>query len=156
MWTVTATRTLWRRCTRHQPGVVVRDTDGQGHFGPARLVTIRPSGLAVFTSDVDGDGNLDMLSASASTYDSDVSWYRNQGQGQFGPQRVITTDVTQPRAVAAADLDGDGDTDIMAASYGYGGLGDEVAWYENTDGQGTFGEPQVLVTNPVGFRHHRR
>ena len=121
--------------------------DGKGDFGAARMVTDQAIGpLSVSTGDIDGDGRLDVLSTSAGAYDSDVSWYRNEGQGVFGPQRVITLEVTQPMAVAAADLDGDGDLDVLSASYGDDemGLDDKVAWYENTDGQGAFGEQKVL------------
>ena len=100
--------------------------------------------LSVFAADVDGDGAEDVLSTSAADYDADVSWYRNEGQGVFGPQRVITLEVTLPYAVAAADIDGDGDMDVLSASYGEGDVDDTVAWYENTDGQGTFGEQKVL------------
>ncbi|MFQ6604417.1 MAG: fibronectin type III domain-containing protein [Fidelibacterota bacterium] len=39
-------------------------------------------------------------------------------------------------------MDGDGDMDVLSASYG----DDKIAWYENTDGNGTFGAQQVITT----------
>jgi hypothetical protein len=40
-------------------------------------------------------------------------------------------------SVYAADVDGDGDLDV---------LGNTIAWYENSDGQGTFGDQRVINT----------
>ena len=48
------------------------------------------------------------------------------------------------RSVYAADLDGDGDADVLSASR----FDDKIAWYENTDGKGAFGNQQVIaITN---------
>ena len=60
----------------------------------------------------------------------------------FGPQQVISTAANGAYSVFAADVDGDGDTDVLSAS-----LNDnKIAWYENTDGAGTFGAQQVIST----------
>ena len=45
-------------------------------------------------------------------------------------------------SVSAADVDGDGDLDVLSASVG----DDKIAWYENTDGAGTFGPQRVITT----------
>ena len=45
-----------------------------------------------------------------------------------------------------ADLDGDGDQDVLSASWG----DDRIAWYENTDGAGHFGTPQLITTDAYG------
>ena len=42
--------------------------------------------------------------------------------------------------VHTADLDGDGDQDILVASRNFYG----IAWYENTDGRGSFGTKQLI------------
>ena len=44
---------------------------------------------SVFATDLDGDGDADVLSASAG--DDKIAWYENLGSGSFGPQQVITT-----------------------------------------------------------------
>ena len=92
---------------------------------------------SVHAADLDGDGDLDILSASMD--DDKIAWYANDGFGQFGPQQVITTSAFGARSVYAADLDGDGDQDVLSASVG----DDKIAWYQN-DGYGQFGSQQVI------------
>lgn len=41
----------------------------------------------VATADVDGDGKRDILVAAS--LNRVVSWYRNHGDGEFGPQQII-------------------------------------------------------------------
>jgi len=80
----------------------------------------------VFAADVDGDGDVDVLAASAD--DDTIAWYENDGGAPPSFfEHVVTDQARFARAVAAADLDGDGDMDLLAASSGDG----VVAWYEN-------------------------
>ena len=100
---------------------------------------------SVYAADVDGDGDLDVLSASMR--DHKIAWYENtDGAGTFGPQQVITSAVASPRSVYAADLDGDGDPDVLSA---WGPVEDnwKIAWFENSDGAGSFGKQQVISTS---------
>jgi hypothetical protein len=62
---------------------------------------------SVHAADLDGDGDLDALSASSS--DDAVRWYEKLGGGVMQP-RAISTSSLGARAVHAADLDGDADT----------------------------------------------
>ena len=116
--------------------------DGAGTFGSQQVISTLANGAAwVVAADVDGDGDLDVLSASE--IDRKVAWYENlDGAGTFGAQRVISTLANGVRSVFAADLDGDGDLDVVSASY----LDNKLAWYENLDGGGTFGAQQVIST----------
>ena len=94
----------------------------------------------VYASDLDGDGDMDVLSASV--YDDKVAWYENRdGLGDFGPQRIIDYQTDGPWCVCAADLDDDDDMDVLAA---FGMTGDQIVWYENMDGQGGFGDKQII------------
>ena len=45
------------------------------------LSTAQPYGSSVIVADFDGDGRPDV--AAASLYDSEISWYRNLGNGAF-------------------------------------------------------------------------
>jgi len=122
--------------------------DGRGQFGPQRVITTLADGAVwVHAADLDGDGDVDVLSASLG--DHTVAWYENMnGLGEFGPQRVITTSAEYVYSVYATDLDGDGDVDVLSASF----RDDKIAWYENTDGLGTFGPQQVInIADPDGI-----
>ncbi|MBN1507223.1 MAG: VCBS repeat-containing protein, partial [Sedimentisphaerales bacterium] len=117
--------------------------DGNGHFGPQQVITTEAYGAhCVYAADLDGDGDMDVLSASyADWLDPKIAWYANDGKGHFGPQQVITTEADGAICVYAADLDGDGDLDVLSASFRDG----KIAWYANT-GTGLFGPEQVITT----------
>ncbi len=124
------------------------NTDGAGTFGPRQIIFNSLPAFSsvwdVFAADVDGDGDMDVLTANA--FSDSVTWFANLGGGAFGPEQVITTLTDGCRTVHAADLDGDGDTDVISGSE----LDDKVAWYENTDGAGTFGPQQILTAAGSG------
>ncbi len=121
------------------------NTNGQAMMGPQRVITTKAAGgISVYAADLDGDGDLDVLSASPR--DDKVAWYENiDGNGEFGDQQVITTDAAGAASVKTGDLDGDGDLDVLSASFD----DDTVAWYENRDG-GNFGRPRVITTHAGG------
>ena len=113
-------------------------------FGRQEVITT--SGdyvVSVYATDLDGDGDADVLSASYR--DDKIAWYENLGGGSFGVQQVITTAADGAYSVYATDLDGDGDADVLSASI----HDDKIAWYENLGG-GSFGSQQVLTTAAVG------
>ena len=102
---------------------------------------------------MDGDGDLDVLSASYA--DDKIAWYENtDGDGSFGSEQVISTAANGATSVFAADVDGDGDLDVLSASY----RDDKIAWYENTDGRGALGPSRSSPrqrAGPVGLRGGR-
>ncbi len=116
--------------------------DGLGTFGPEQVITTEAEyAKQVFSADLDGDGDYDVLSASSS--DNKIAWYENtDGMGSFGPQQIISAEVNNAKSVFSVDIDGDGDFDVLSASYG-----NIIAWYENTDGLGTFSLPHDIATD---------
>ncbi|MCA9249794.1 MAG: FG-GAP repeat protein [Phycisphaerales bacterium] len=124
------------------------NTDGLGTFDYWQVITTVANGaLSAFAADLDGDGDLDVLSASK--LDSKIAFYENtDGLGSFGPQQIISTDMDRPASVSARDLDGDGDLDVLSASSG----DDKIAWYENTGGLGQFGAQQVITVAADGAK----
>jgi FG-GAP-like repeat len=73
---------------------------------------------------VDGDGDLDVLSASP--IDNKIAWYENDGSEVFTVHEISTV-ADGAQSVFAADVDGDGDMDVLSASQN----DDKIAWYEN-------------------------
>ena len=119
------------------------NTDGNGTFGEQQIISnIAVGAMSVYACDIDGDGDIDVLSASSSAYnDGQIAWYENtDGEGTFGPEQIITSLLNYARSVYACDIDGDGDNDVLSASFN----DSKIAWYENTDGNGTFGEQQII------------
>lgn len=128
------------------------NTDGRGTFGIQKAISTQADGAtSVYAADLDGDGDLDVLSASEDF--SHVAWYRNtNGRGVFGRQQMIAALARGAQSVYAADLDGDGDLDVISASYHYRG-DDKIAWYENSNGRGTFGAQQVITELALGVQY---
>jgi len=123
------------------------NTDGQGTFGVENIITINNLDIVkdIFAADLDGDGDMDVLSASRN--DGKIAWYENtDGLGTFGEQQLISGPEEQYAfSVVAADIDNDGDMDVIS------GRGDDfVSWYENTDGMGNFSEATIISTEVDG------
>ena len=78
----------------------------QGLFGAQQVIsTDADSARSVHAADVDGDGDIDILSASF--VDDKIAWYENtDGLGNFGAQQTISTNADAAISVYAADVDG--------------------------------------------------
>jgi hypothetical protein len=79
-------------------------------------------------SDLDGDGDADILGAGFNA--SDVCWWENNGDGSSWTKRFIDANFPNALCVRAVDMDGDGGTDVLAAAYQ-----GQVAWWKY-DGMG--------------------
>ena len=106
-----------------------RDPDFEAH-----LLTNQAFGaVSVSAADFDGDGDMDVVSASEN--DDQIAWYENVGgvPAQFIVQVIRTAGDLDPergdmaKSVMPADIDDDGDVDIVYALED----GNEVGWYEN-------------------------
>jgi len=119
--------------------------DGAGSFGPQQLIADDAIGAEdVFASDLDGDGDVDVLSASY--IDDVIAWYPNDGAGSFTTKRIVSQTADGASSVFAMDLDGDGDVDVLSSS----DVDDEIAWYENRDGSGDFGAGSIISATADG------
>jgi len=110
----------------------------QVQFTPHTITTAADGARSVYAVDVDGDGDMDVISASWG--DDKIAWYENDGNENFTPH-TITTDVNAAYSVYAIDVDGDGDMDVLSASRN----DDKIAWYEN-DGNENF-TPHTITTD---------
>ena len=79
------------------------------------IATSADGAYSVFVSDMDGDGDMDILSAS--DRDDTIAWYENNGAADPSwTASDIATSADEAISVFAADMDGDGDMDIVSAS----------------------------------------
>jgi hypothetical protein len=116
------------------------------HAVPGQVVAPR----SVTAADLDGDGDVDLLSASLA--DDKIAWYKNDGaMPPLFTQHVITED-PDPRGpgegfangailLIAADVDSDGDVDIVFAAV----AADIVGWYENDGGRPPTFSPHIVA-----------
>jgi hypothetical protein len=91
---------------------------------------------AVTLGDVDGDGDLDLVTGDLNT--NTASLRLNNGSGNFSDGQPIAIG-TGARSVALGDIDGDGDLDLLAANY----HGNTVSVRLN-DGRGAFSSNQEV------------
>lgn len=68
---------------------------------------------ALGVADFDGDGDLDVATASYTAFV--VRWYENDGRGAFVPHDIDTGNQQQAYDLKTADLDGDGAPEIILA-----------------------------------------
>ncbi|MAB78500.1 MAG: hypothetical protein CMJ89_04010, partial [Planctomycetes bacterium] len=88
------------------PGEFIRD--------PNPLSVTFPQ--SIITTDLDGDGDMDLVSANGST--GDLKCFFQTSPGVFSPDPISLPTGGFPESVAAADLDGDGDMDLVSANGG--------------------------------------
>ena len=125
-----------------------KNTNGMGTFGNMVLISNAVSYVtSVYAGDMDGDGDMDVVSSSAS--DNKIAWYKNlDGIGTFGPQQVLSLTAEAASVVRLADVDGDGDLDVI-----FGSNDDrKIGWFENLDGTGNFSGETLIASHSGDIR----
>lgn len=91
--------------------------------------------ISVHASDVDGDGDMDVLGAARAA--DDITWWENDGSESF-TEHTIDGFFDGAHSVYASDVDGDGDVDVLGAAW----LAYDITWWEN-DGTQSFTEHTI-------------
>ena len=109
---------------------------GPGTFsGGSEVFVSQQNPEQVVLGDVDGDGDLDLLTANAGTTaqpGNTVSVRLNNGSGTFSGGSNVTVGLS-PNSLALGDVDGDGDLDLLAAN-----LAPNTVSVRLNDGSGAF------------------
>ncbi len=82
----------------------------------------------VFTGDMDGDGDLDIVGSCTSSGYSYLAWFENTNNGATWMTHLSHQVYDSVHWVEPADIDGDGDLDLSAATYG------TLGWLEMNSG----------------------
>jgi hypothetical protein len=130
-----------------------RNLDGLGNFGPEMIINETPIYyLSVDFIDIDNDGDKDILYLSNNP--RYFAWLENlDGMGNFGSEQILiqTQAPIYVFEVKTIDIDNDGDLDLLTILNKTSISTGEIVWYENLDGQGTFGEKNVLFENTMEY-----
>ena len=113
-------------------------TVAPGNLTAHTISTTADDARSVTSADVDGDGDIDVLSASFN--DDKIAWYENDGSENF-TAHTISTAADGAFSMTTADVDGDGDIDVLSASFN----DNKIAWYEN-DGSENFTAHTISTT----------
>ncbi|WP_179338553.1 T9SS type A sorting domain-containing protein [Winogradskyella ludwigii] len=110
-----------------------------GQIGIQNIITEEVDGPTnVISADLDNDGDLDMVSISAS--DRTIAWFENlDGLGEFGEKQIIYQDANNfpiRKALLVYDMDNDGDLDVLTAVPSPVIVYGTLLWYENRINEG--------------------
>ncbi len=91
------------------------------------------SAYSVYSEDIDGDGDMDILGAASTSPTEDITWWENiDGSGTSWAQHTVDDFFSGAMSVYSEDINGDGYMDVLAAAYTH----DDITWWENIDGSG--------------------
>jgi hypothetical protein len=122
------------------------NTKGDGSEWIAHTVDGNFDGaFSVFATDVDGDGDMDVLGAAFAA--DDITWWENtMGDGSTWTAHTVDGNFDAAHSVFAADVDGDGDNDILGAAIN----ANKVIWWENQPSSvGSDGVPNTTDHFPL-------
>ncbi len=114
---------------------------GQSPFGPKQSISTNTGSFprVIDSGHLNSDAYADIVIGT--DLGGTIEWYKNNGNGTFTLQTLVTSTLPRVNGIVIADLDKDSKNDIVATSYSLG----KVVWFKN-NGNGTFGSEQVIAT----------
>lgn len=108
-----------------------------------------PGNFKALVVDLNKDGKVDVL-FSSSEDTADVDWWTPTGSDPTGAwtKRTIVNSLEKAHTLQAADMDLDGDLDVVLAQM-HTSSATEIMVMENTDGQATAWQKQVVDTGGI-------
>ncbi len=116
------------------------NTTGRGDFGTGEDIDAGVGTIVVHPSDVDGDGDVDLLAGTAAGESGTLAFYESRG-GDFGDPHLVAEDATARPILGASDADGDGVLDFFATYPGRGA----VSLFIRTGDSSLFGPAQPVT-----------
>ena len=136
--------------TKNSSKIEVLTNNGDGTFTSEQFDT-EFSDYHLNTSDLDNDGDLDLVWGARTT--SKIGWALNDGTGSFGATQleniVSSGPIVRPQGIAVADYDGDGFPDLFVSA----GLGSSSInrYFENVGGADFTGPTSLPSLETEGF-----
>lgn len=122
------------------------DGGGKGADWAQRSLATEQVARRLAVTDIDGDGDSDLIGWEDEYPQDQLHWWRNDGDpGATWVTFDLPLPVSSPASIEAADFDGDGDSDCVVG-FGDGSL---VLWRNGGDAQGG-GTGEVWDTEMIG------
>ena len=127
--------------------VSVRLGFGNGTFDVGSSYAAESGGSrGMSLSDLNGDGNLDLITSGYNGASGEVNVRLGAGNGTFGASTSYVSEVFNSNAVTLADINSDGILDLASAGVGFGGQ----VTIRIGRGDGTFGGLVSYGANSIG------
>ena len=130
----------------YQQIAFVENLDDVDEFDEPRVIEASHSRVyEIIATDLDSDGDLDLIASLLDDASFPIVWYENQnGVGDFGERQLIRTLDGFTSSVAAHDINGDGNLDLIAASK------TGLRWFEqrlpgDSNGDGIFNSSDLIT-----------
>ena len=133
-----------------QVNVGLNRGDGTFAFGAGTKIAVVGSlyKIKLVLGDIDGDGDLDLLTLGGDLSTGNVDVLFNNGQGQFSGTQKVEGVGREPTDLVLGDVDGDGDLDFVVSSRSrYYSQNTASIWLNN--GQGVFDKPGLLLSTSL-------